>query len=95
KIQTGVELNSLKVPPQVVQRGIDQHFVYRLTADKKVEVVPVKVLYQDSEQALISGPNAGDVLVSDGQSRLRPGATVEVVSAPAPDVASAQVEHAR
>ncbi|AHG42380.1 RND transporter MFP subunit [Pseudomonas syringae CC1557] len=95
KIQIGIERNSLKVPPQVVQRGVDQHFVYRVQADNKVEMVPVKVLYQDSEQALISGPQAGDVLVSDGQSRLRPGATVEVVSAPTPDVATADVERAR
>ncbi|WP_439850678.1 efflux RND transporter periplasmic adaptor subunit [Pseudomonas syringae] len=95
KIQTGIERNSLKVPPQVVQRGVDQHFVYRVQADNKVEAVPVKVLYQDSEQALISGPQAGDVLVSDGQSRLRPGATIEVVTAPTPDVATADVERAR
>ncbi|MFA0938030.1 efflux RND transporter periplasmic adaptor subunit [Pseudomonas tremae] len=94
KIQTGIELNSLKVPPQVVQRGIDQHFVYRVIADNKVEVVPVKVLYQDSEQTLISGLQAGDVLVSDGQSRLRPGATVEVVGAPTAEVASAQADRA-
>ncbi|WP_434677847.1 efflux RND transporter periplasmic adaptor subunit [Pseudomonas sp. R1-18] len=80
KIQTGIERASLKVPPQVVQRGIDQHFAYRVTADEKVEVVPVKVLYQDSDMTLISGPQAGDVLVSDGQSRLRPGTRIEVVS---------------
>lgn len=80
KIQTGIERASLKVPPQVVQRGIDQHFVYRVTADEKVELVPVKVLYQDSDMTLISGPQAGDVLVSDGQSRLRPGTRIEVVS---------------
>jgi RND family efflux transporter MFP subunit len=82
KIQTGIEQASLKVPPQVVQRGVDQHFVYRVTADDKVEMVPVKVIYQDSDMTLISGPNAGDVLVSDGQSRLRPGTRIEVVSEP-------------
>ncbi|MCV4262768.1 efflux RND transporter periplasmic adaptor subunit [Pseudomonas capsici] len=79
KIQTGIERNSLKVPPQVVQRGIDQHYVYRVTDEQKVEVVPVTVLYQDSDLALISGPKVGDVLVSDGQSRLRPGTRIEVV----------------
>lgn len=78
KIQTGVEHNALKVPPQVVQRGIDQHYVYRVK-DNKVEVVPVKVLYQDSDLTLINGPNAGDILVSDGQSRLKAGSRVEVV----------------
>ncbi|KPC25772.1 HlyD family secretion protein [Pseudomonas syringae pv. cilantro] len=95
KIQTGIERNALKVPPQVIQRGVDQHFVYRVMADNKVQVVPVKVLYQDSEQALISGPQAGDVLVSDGQSRLRPGATIEVVSAPTADVTAADAERAQ
>lgn len=82
KIQTGIQRDSLKVPPQVVQRGVDQYFVYRVTGDKTVEVVPVDVLYQDSDLTLISGPRAGDVLVSDGQSRLRPGARVEVVGTP-------------
>ncbi|GFM86172.1 secretion protein HlyD [Pseudomonas cichorii] len=80
KIQTGIERNSLKVPPQVVQRGIDQHYVYRVTSEQKVEVVPVTVLYQDSDLTLISGPSAGDVLVSDGQSRLKPGVRIEVVN---------------
>ncbi|WP_122415406.1 efflux RND transporter periplasmic adaptor subunit [Pseudomonas viridiflava] len=95
KIQTGIERDSLKVAPQVVQRGMDQHFVYRVTADKKVEVVPVKVLYQDSEQTLISGPQAGDTLVSDGQSRLKPGTTIEVVKGAAEEDRTAQVERAQ
>jgi len=42
-------------------------------------VVPVQVLYQDSDLMLISGPKAGDVLVSDGQSRLKAGSRVEVL----------------
>ncbi|WP_122858739.1 efflux RND transporter periplasmic adaptor subunit [Pseudomonas viridiflava] len=95
KIQTGIERDSLKVAPQVVQRGMDQHFVYRVTADKKVEVVPVKVLYQDSEQTLISGPQAGDTLVSDGQSRLKPGTAIEVVKGAAEEDRTAQVERAQ
>lgn len=82
KIQTGIEHAALKVPPQVVQRGVDQHFAYRVAEENKVEVVPVKVLYQDSDMTLISGPQAGDVLVSDGQSRLRPGTKVEILSEP-------------
>ncbi|MDF2641769.1 MAG: HlyD family secretion protein, partial [Pseudomonas sp.] len=35
-----------------------------------------------SDMTLISGPQAGDVLVSDGQSRLRPGTKVEILSEP-------------
>ncbi|MDH0748399.1 efflux RND transporter periplasmic adaptor subunit [Pseudomonas sp. GD03842] len=80
RIQTAIDRAALKVPPQVVQRGIDQHYVFRVTGDK-VEVVPVKVLYQNSDLVLISGVNVNDVLVSDGQSRLKDGAHIEVVKA--------------
>lgn len=80
RIQTAIDRDALKVPPQVVQRGMDQHYVYRVKGDS-VEVVPVKVLYQDSDLTLISGVNADDVLVSDGQSRLKNGSHIEVVKA--------------
>lgn len=78
RIQTAIDRGALKVPPQVVQRGIDQHYVYRIKGDT-AEVVPVNVLYQDSDLMLISGVEANDVLVSDGQSRLKNGARIEVV----------------
>lgn len=93
KIQTGLERNALKVPPQVVQRGMDQHFVFRIR-DNKAEVVPVKVLYQDSDMTLISGPAPGDVLVQDGQSRLKAGSRVEITPTPAqtPDTVQATVQ---
>ncbi|HEY0287576.1 MAG TPA: efflux RND transporter periplasmic adaptor subunit [Pseudomonas sp.] len=81
KIQTALDRDALKVPAQVVQRGADHHFVYRVKGDS-VEIVPVKVLYQDSDLVLISGVNANDVLVSDGQSRLKAGSHIEVVKAP-------------
>ncbi len=81
KIQTALDKNALVVPPTVVQRGLDSHFVYRLNGDK-VEVVPVQVTYQDSDVNIIKGVQAGDVLVSDGQSRLKAGAQVEVLKEP-------------
>ena len=77
----------------MVQRGLDSHFVYRVSADK-VEVVPVQVAYQNSAINIIKGVQAGDVLVSDGQSRLKAGAQVEVLKEP-PQVihtADAQVQ---
>ena len=81
KIQTALDKQALVVPPTVVQRGLDSHFVYRLNGDK-VEVVPVQVTYQDSDVNIIQGVQAGDVLVSDGQSRLKAGAQVEVLKEP-------------
>jgi RND family efflux transporter MFP subunit len=81
KIQTAVDRNALVVPPTVVQRGLDAHFVYRLNGDQ-VEVVPVQVTYQNSALNIIKGVQAGDVLVSDGQSRLKAGAQVQVLKEP-------------
>ncbi|UMZ10999.1 efflux RND transporter periplasmic adaptor subunit [Pseudomonas sp. MPFS] len=87
KIQTALDQGALTVPPTVVQRGLEQHFVYRLKG-QQVEAVPVQVLYQDSALNIISGVQASDLLVSDGQSRLKPGSQVQVLSDP-PQVAQA------
>ncbi|MGX9558764.1 efflux RND transporter periplasmic adaptor subunit [Pseudomonas sp. CFBP 5750] len=81
KIQTALDKDALVVPPTVVQRGLEQHFVYRTKGDK-VESVPVVMVYQDSDMHIIKGVNAGDQLVSDGQSRLKPGSHIQVLSDP-------------
>ena len=88
RLRTAVQENALVVPPPVVQRGVDGHFVYRLDGDK-VTSVPVKVLYQDSELNVIAGVKPGERLVLDGQSRLKPGSRVEVSpdAPPAPAIA--------
>ena len=81
EVQTGLIKNALVVPPQVVQRGLDNYFVYRVSGDK-VETVPVQVAFQDTELSIITGVSPGDALVSDGQSRLKPGSRVDVLSEP-------------
>ena len=81
EIQTGLTKNALVVPPQVVQRGLDNYFVYRVNGDH-VETVPVQLVYQDTQQSIITGVKPGDTLVSDGQSRLKPGSRVEVLGEP-------------
>ncbi|MGY3017110.1 RND family efflux transporter MFP subunit [Pseudomonas sp. TE6283] len=84
RLRTAVDEDALVVPPPVVQRSLDGHFVYRLDGDK-VSAVPIKVVYQDSTLNVIAGVKAGDRLVLDGQSRLKPGSTVEVTpDAPGP-----------
>ena len=82
EIQTGLDQHALVVPPQVVQRGLDNYFVYRVNGDG-VETVPVQVVYQDTELTIVNGVNVGDTLVSDGQSRLKPGSRIETLSEPA------------
>ena len=91
KIQTALDKAALVVPPTVVQRGMDSHFVYRLNGDK-VDVVPVHVAYQNSDLTIVTGVQSGDVLVSDGQSRLKAGAQVEVLKEPPQVIQTAQVQ---
>ncbi|VVM82899.1 Multidrug resistance protein MdtA [Pseudomonas fluorescens] len=88
QIQTALEKAALVVPPTVVQRGLDQHFVYRINGDK-VEIVNVQMVYQGAEQNIVKGVKPGDVLVSDGQSRLKPGSTVQILTEP-PQVVQAE-----
>lgn len=92
RVQTALDKNALVVPPTVVQRGLDSHFVYRINGDK-VDIVPVQVVYQDSDLNIIKGVKAGDVLVSDGQSRLKAGVQVDILKDP-PEViqTNAQVQ---
>lgn len=95
KVQTTVDNAALVVPPEVVQRGLENYFVYRVNGDT-VESVPVKVLYQDSELNIIEGVQPADIqagtrLVRDGQSRLKPGARIEVLG-DEPTAATAQVK---
>lgn len=88
RLRTAVEENALVVPPPVVQRSVDGHFVYRLDGDK-VTAVPVKVVYQDSGLNIIAGVKPGERLVLDGQSRLKPGSRVEVTPDAPPPAAMA------
>lgn len=94
KVQTAIDRNALKVPPQVVQRGAEHHYVYRVKGSS-VEIVPVKVLYQNSDLVLISGVEVNDVLVSDGQSRLKAGSPIEIVKAPTDDSLVDAVERSK
>jgi len=77
-LQTALERQVLAVAPQVVQRGLEGYFVYRLKGEE-VESVPVSVRYQTSQLTVIDGVRAGDVLIIDGQSRLKPGSRVRVL----------------
>lgn len=78
RLQTQVQRGALVVPNGVVQRSLDGTYVYRLQGTA-VESVPVAVVYETAALSVITGVAEGDTLVSDGQSRLRPGTQVEVL----------------
>lgn len=83
-VDVSVRLATLKdataVPREAVNVGQNGNYVFVVDAANKAQMHPVTVLYQDqSIAALGSGVQAGDRVVTDGQLRLTPGATVLVV----------------
>jgi RND family efflux transporter MFP subunit len=79
ELETRVDRAALVVDVAALQRGLEQPFVYRVEGDV-VAAVPVSVSWEDERIAVIgAGLAAGDVVVVDGQSRLKPGASVRVV----------------
>ncbi|HEX7011337.1 MAG TPA: efflux RND transporter periplasmic adaptor subunit [Steroidobacteraceae bacterium] len=76
-VQARVLRDALVVPQVAIQRGPDSDIVYRVR-DEQAQIVPVRVLYSDEKIAALSGVEAGDLIVIDGQSRLRPGARVKL-----------------
>ena len=76
-VQSRTLRDALIVPQVAIQRGPDSDVVYRVR-DERAELVPVRVLYSDEKIAALTGVEAGDLIVIDGQSRLRSGARVKV-----------------
>jgi multidrug efflux system membrane fusion protein len=83
------------VPSAAVRRGapngVQSAFVYLVNANNTVTVRPVVLGVVDGEtQAVTSGLDVNDVVVTDGGDRLRDGAQVEL-----PDTTAAEVAKAR
>jgi multidrug efflux system membrane fusion protein len=74
--------NTVRVPVPAVQRGEPGTFVYLINADNTVSVRPIKVGPTDAGfEAVLSGLNPGDRVVTDGTDRLRDGAAVSLPAA--------------
>jgi multidrug efflux system membrane fusion protein len=70
------------VPAAAVQRGAQGMFVYVVRPDNTAALRNVKLGPLDAQrQAITEGVAAGEMVVTDGTDRLRPGAQVEVASA--------------
>jgi membrane fusion protein, multidrug efflux system len=69
--------DALVVPATAVQASQDGQFVYVVKADRTVELRTVRVERQQGGQAVIAdGVSVGEVVVTDGQLRLTPGARI-------------------
>jgi multidrug efflux system membrane fusion protein len=73
------EENALVVPASAVQAGQEGSYVFVVDADSKARMTPVTVARTAGEVAVISGGlEPGMRVVTQGQSRLFPGAPVDV-----------------
>ena len=86
-VDISVNLELLKqvvtVPHDALNVGQNVNYVFVVDKDNKAQMRQVSVLYQDQAiAALGSGVKAGDRVVTDGQLRLTPGVTVDILPAP-------------
>ena len=77
-VTLGERPNSIVVPSAALQSGQKGQYVYVVTAEKKAELRPVKVAFEDDGVAVIAqGLKAGEVVVVEGQLRLTNGTSVD------------------
>src|SRR5579863_3831702 len=70
--------NSIVIPAAAIQRGPQGTFVYAMNPDKTVKVRPVTIAFTQNNQSVISdGIAPNDIVVTDGQDKLRDGSKVE------------------
>lgn len=74
-----VQQGAVLVPTTAVQTGQDGQFVFVIAPDRTAVVKPVTAGLVVGDQTVIDkGIDAGNVVVTDGQSRLTPNAKVEI-----------------
>ena len=82
----GEEPNRVVAPAPAVQTGQQGQYVFVVKGDSTVELRPVKVDRMDETSAVIAqGLSAGETVVTDGQLRLVPGASIVAKEGGAPD----------
>lgn len=90
--QLSLEPNRVVVPTQTVQTGPNGKYVWVMASDATVSMRPVAVLRAWGDKSVIgSGLHSGEMVISEGQMRLAPGAKVRLLKAqtPAESTASA------
>jgi len=85
-VQVRIQLDNLQqvllIPSHAILFGSQGDYVYRVSTDNHVEAIPVKRQHAFNDQIAIKAPlNVGDLLVTDGSDRLKPGSFVKAVGA--------------
>lgn len=70
--------DAVLVPNEAIQQGADGNFLYAVKADETVEIRKLDIIASHQGMtAIAKGVAAGETVVTDGQLRLTPGATVK------------------
>jgi membrane fusion protein, multidrug efflux system len=86
RLELSVRDDAIAVPAQVIQRGPNALYAYVIKQDQTVERRVVKVgPVRDGSAVIEEGLSPGELVVVDGQFKLRPGAKVAVTTMPSPD----------
>jgi len=76
-LQLAVDPQAIVVPTAAVQTGQSGTFVYVVKNDRTVDMRPVAIARAEgSESVVTSGLKNGEVVVTDGQLQLTPGALI-------------------
>jgi membrane fusion protein, multidrug efflux system len=83
RVQLSTRKGALVVPASAVQNGPNGTFVYVVKPDQTVEARTVTVATNTGDTAVIdAGLAVGEVVVSEGQFKIRPGVRVDTKGAP-------------
>jgi multidrug efflux system membrane fusion protein len=83
--------NAIVIPTAAVQNGQQGTYVFVVKPDMTVDLRPIAVQRQVAEATVVeNGLKPDEVVVTDGQLRLVPGATVSIKSGPAADGSKVQ-----
>lgn len=86
------EHNVTVIPSEAVQTGQKGQFAFVVKKDRTVESRPLTIgRVLDRETVIENGVTPGEVVVTDGQLRLVPGATVQIAGSPAEKPAGNEV----
>lgn len=88
-LQTEVLANALTVPAKALQQGPEGTFVW-INQEGKATTAQVDLVMQDKNQLVLTGISVGQQVIVDGQSRLRKGSELKVLTDTAQTAATEQ-----
>ncbi|MCH2132810.1 MAG: efflux RND transporter periplasmic adaptor subunit [Phycisphaerales bacterium] len=82
KVRLQVLENAVVIPASAVQTSASKQFVWTLKDDKTPEQIAITLGPQHEDKIVVtSGLTSGETIIIDGGNKIRPGATIQVVSA--------------